>query len=361
MRYYCARSSDDYRDFFYHTIGLVQANCSDNSIRWQEETPHPAAGKGKAPASSYAITFGHTDTIQCGLGRFSIDQDMMIEFNYDARFLHFGILREGLAYALEDGALSPAYIPSSYLALEHARGGVCCWKAGQKFSGSEISIHMDYLTEHMLPALGMPADALSFLQENVRYRPLSPEMVLLLEKLQNHLERDTLTFALLYSIVSEALAYICRDKDSFSISDVGMMRDIQVGSRKIRLSPHDMDKITTARHLLEEEPGMFHTIPDLSRRLNISEQKLKAGFVALYGQTIWSFASSIRMNQAVRLLKSTALSIQDISSSIGYQSVAAFTHTFKKWSGVTPGRFRRMLQSPASRSADQPAGSSAHD
>ena len=48
---------------------------------------------------------------------------------------------------------------------------------------------------------------------------------------------------------------------------------------------------------LEKDAGSFVTIYELSQTFEISEQKLKAGFLELYQQTIWNYANNLRMNQ----------------------------------------------------------------
>ena len=48
-----------------------------------------------------------------------------------------------------------------------------------------------------------------------------------------------------------------------------------------------------------------------------------------------------RREHAEKLLKSTRLSIQEISNILGYADISHFTRAFKKWVGLTPTIYRK--------------------
>lgn len=60
------------------------------------------------------------------------------------------------------------------------------------------------------------------------------------------------------------------------------------------------------------------------------------------GITPCRFLAAIRIHQAKRLLLNTSMSITDISSAVGYNSLGSFTNYFTASVGVSPGRFRRL-------------------
>uniref|UniRef100_UPI00260D01D3 helix-turn-helix domain-containing protein n=1 Tax=uncultured Alcanivorax sp. TaxID=191215 RepID=UPI00260D01D3 len=47
-----------------------------------------------------------------------------------------------------------------------------------------------------------------------------------------------------------------------------------------------------------------------------------------------------RYRQAQRLLEKPDLSISEVAYTLGYSDVANFSKAFKRWSGVTPKRYR---------------------
>ena len=59
-----------------------------------------------------------------------------------------------------------------------------------------------------------------------------------------------------------------------------------------------------------------------------------------YGMLILNYISSMRINHAKKLLKESKLTINEIAQSTGFLSGNVFIKTFKKHTGVTPGKYR---------------------
>ena len=64
-------------------------------------------------------------------------------------------------------------------------------------------------------------------------------------------------------------------------------------------------------------------------------------FRDLMGVAPIDFLVEIRMWQAARRLKQQSRDLKTIALEAGYQSPAAFSVAFKRWSGETPSDFRR--------------------
>lgn len=56
------------------------------------------------------------------------------------------------------------------------------------------------------------------------------------------------------------------------------------------------------------------------------------------------FLSAVRIYHAKRMLATTSMNVTDISFAVGYNSLGSFTNHFTDSVGVSPGRFRRLLQ-----------------
>lgn len=337
MNFYKTTNPDDYGLYFYKQIGL---NCTF-------EQPHEQIWTN--PDVGTIHIYGSLDEIQCGTGDYTIPADLLAEFDYESAFLHFGIIYEGITYSLVNHRLSPMSHPSAFLAVEQSAGGINCWKCGQRFRGIEVSIRMKYLRNDLLPFLGYPKDALDFIQPNIRYHNLSSELRGILSKIEFLLNQKTMTLALQKALCLEFLAHLLNPKTE-CLSTIPASSDthyIYVGKRKIKMTQADFEKVRKAHDQLEKDAGSFVTIYELSQTFEISEQKLKAGFLELYQQTIWNYANNLRMNQAARLLRDTDCNIHEIAANVGYQSPAAFTNMFKNWCGLTPGRFRAQIAAEA--------------
>ena len=333
MNYYKATNPKDYSLHFYRQMGLT---C-DNEKGTEQIWTNPSVGN--------IHVLGSLDTIQCGTGNYTIPVDMLSEFDYEFSYLHFGIIYEGITYSLINKKLETLSHPSAFLAIEQSAGGINCWKCGQHFRGVEISIHMNYLCEELLPFMEYEKDSLSFIHPNIRYSYLAPDLKELLSKTDVLLRQNKMTFSLLKALCLEFLAHLLSLGTNAILEHHAdsQIRYLSVGKRKIRMTSEDFEKVIKAHDEIEKDTGSFVTIHELSQRLDISEQKLKAGFSELYQQTIWNYANNLRMSHAAKLLSATDTNINTIAAAVGYQSTAAFATTFKNWSNLTPGQFRNQI------------------
>lgn len=335
MNIYNAKTPADYQEYFCRQVGLRRITSREQERIWENAE------------NEYIRSFGTMEQIQFAIGSYTVPADFLVEFQYDTEYLHFGIIYEGIMYSLEENKLKTSSVPSAFLAAERARGGINCWKKGQRFKGVEVSVEMRYLKEVLLPFLGFAKDALSFLQENVRCTYLPDEMRALILRAEQLLLNGRLTAPLQTSICLEFLSLLLHpeNRDVFNCRETNFFKYVPVGKRRIKITNEEFKKVVMAHDWIEKDAASFITIYDLSRELGIGEQKLKAGFKEMYRQTLWDYANSVRMHTAVMLLQKTELGISEISRRVGYQSPAAFINIFKKWCGMTPGQFRIQVLS----------------
>lgn len=77
------------------------------------------------------------------------------------------------------------------------------------------------------------------------------------------------------------------------------------------------------------------TIKQLSRIVSLNELKLKTGFKEKFGSTIHEFITTVRMQNAKKILTENC-PVNEVSVQLGYKSVSHFITSFKKFYGVTP-------------------------
>lgn len=165
MIYHQVKDPVSYQTVFYKQIGLKKHETGDGSGMENDWS---------SPEIGYIYTFGSMDTMQFGIGEYTVSVDFLSEFQYDTEYLHAGIIYEGVTYSLVDNKMEELAIPSMFLAMEKASGGINCWKKGQHFKGIELSIEMEYLKKEILPFLGISEKALDFLERNVPVSASAP-------------------------------------------------------------------------------------------------------------------------------------------------------------------------------------------
>lgn len=75
--------------------------------------------------------------------------------------------------------------------------------------------------------------------------------------------------------------------------------------------------------------------------MNVSVSHLSMLLKKKKGITFNKFLIKIRLDKAIELLKTTDMKIADISNLCGYNEVYYFSHSFKKYTGIPPGEYRK--------------------
>jgi AraC-like DNA-binding protein len=86
---------------------------------------------------------------------------------------------------------------------------------------------------------------------------------------------------------------------------------------------------------------------ELSRLVGLNQFKLKKGFKALFGCSVFGHLHARRMEEAKRLLLERNTPIGEVARYCGYQYVQHFSTAFRKKYGVTPGSLRGQYGLPA--------------
>jgi AraC-like DNA-binding protein/quercetin dioxygenase-like cupin family protein len=92
----------------------------------------------------------------------------------------------------------------------------------------------------------------------------------------------------------------------------------------------------------------FHTdqiagLSYLAKHTSVSAAHLSRVFKQLTGMNITDYVNAKRISTAKELLLTTDLGIDTIAHNCGYESLPYFHKLFKKFTGVTPGQYRRKV------------------
>lgn len=98
--------------------------------------------------------------------------------------------------------------------------------------------------------------------------------------------------------------------------------------------------IAGALQAIHQAPQQAWTIEALAQQVGLSRSAFAARFKSVVGEPPLTYLARWRMQMAIGLLRDPYQSLTDIAQCIGYDSVYSFSKAFKKWVGVSPGRFR---------------------
>lgn len=85
-------------------------------------------------------------------------------------------------------------------------------------------------------------------------------------------------------------------------------------------------------------------IPEIADFLEISSSLASQIFKQETGETIYNYLTRLRMERAAELLVKTDYRISDIALQVGYQHENSFIRSFRKFTDITPGKYRDMMR-----------------
>lgn len=92
--------------------------------------------------------------------------------------------------------------------------------------------------------------------------------------------------------------------------------------------------------MIQDKLQALPTLPELAEQMNIQPYTLQRR-LAEEGVNYLSIKNQVKRDAAIERLVHTDLSIEDISSQLGFSETSPFTRTFKEWTGVPPSAYRK--------------------
>ena len=104
-------------------------------------------------------------------------------------------------------------------------------------------------------------------------------------------------------------------------------------------------KIRKAKEIILNHMAEPPSLQALSDEIDLSLSKLKEGFKQLYGDTVYGYLLSHKMEEARRMLESGKYNVNEVGLKIGYSTSSHFIAAFKKKYGTTPKKYLLSLSS----------------
>lgn len=99
-------------------------------------------------------------------------------------------------------------------------------------------------------------------------------------------------------------------------------------------------KIRQAVLSIEERYNTLQSLEEIADEAGLSKYYFTRAFKSATGSTPMEYLTKIRMDQAVRLLRETELTLEEIAQQVGYANASYFIKVFRRWIGFSPGEFR---------------------
>ncbi|MCZ8406485.1 AraC family transcriptional regulator [Achromobacter dolens] len=104
--------------------------------------------------------------------------------------------------------------------------------------------------------------------------------------------------------------------------------------------PADRKRLAEAHRRIQHEYADCRGVRQLAQAVGLSEKRLQAGFMSLYGQSVHGCLLQARMEAAAGLLR-RGCSVTETAYSIGFSSLSHFIKAFKAHRGATPKAWLR--------------------
>ena len=93
-------------------------------------------------------------------------------------------------------------------------------------------------------------------------------------------------------------------------------------------------------------------ISAVGSKFEMSGAYLSRLFADTIGSTIAAYITSVRIENARKMLKKDSMSVEEISEACGFLSSSTFIRLFKKIEGMTPGAYRKLCNEDAASGED---------
>lgn len=119
---------------------------------------------------------------------------------------------------------------------------------------------------------------------------------------------------------------------------------IEMGNGRLPKKSTDYKSIVRVIQYIDDNFSQTIKLAELSRLANMSATKLKKLFRQFTGCTITEYILSKKTDYASHLLADSDLSIEELAKKVGFDTVAGFSTSFKKQTGIPPSEYRKQIE-----------------
>jgi len=109
-----------------------------------------------------------------------------------------------------------------------------------------------------------------------------------------------------------------------------------------QLNNFDASMLMTVRETLIADLSEPPQLRDLAKLANMSETKLKQLFRQVFGDSIYNYYQTVRMEEAASMLRQPGVAVSQVGYQLGFSNLSHFSRLFAKHHGKTPKKFQSV-------------------
>jgi len=124
----------------------------------------------------------------------------------------------------------------------------------------------------------------------------------------------------------------------------GIYSQLKENSDRSYLDKNKKDDMARVKSYIDEAFGKSElSVSELAETIGVSEVYLRKLFKAGYGISPIKYLTSVRLKNAMKLMKYPFLTLEECATESGFSSLQYFCRIFKKEIGISPGKYRNEL------------------
>ena len=100
----------------------------------------------------------------------------------------------------------------------------------------------------------------------------------------------------------------------------------------------------TKRYIEENYRDGELSVSIIGNAMGMHSNYLSKIFKDRYGMTLIDYVATVRVQQAKKLIRDGGMSVQEVGERCGFLSSTVFIRTFKKKEGITPGKYKEVIE-----------------
>jgi len=159
-----------------------------------------------------------------------------------------------------------------------------------------------------------------------REKDISSNESIVLQQLLSYDKQNTMKDLYLKAKIFELLSYYFKPKDG--VSNCPFLQ-----------KEKNVEKIRKAKRIIIERMSEPPSLQELADEVKVPLSNLKNGFKHVYGDSVFNFLISYKMEYARRMLLTKEHSVEEIALKVGYSTSSHFIAAFKKKYNITPKKY----------------------